>query len=384
MIIFAEINKTGESHIAVNVAMLEILYKQVGCSQVKIFSEKNHVLYLKNKNKAIENIDIKVIPVIEGRFFVWPLKVLLEFLALIKIFSEARNSKAKFVFISSIFSLSHLSFLIVRPFFKKIKVVIGIHGELQLIKSKSFKNKLLSFFLKLNLKKTSDSKTYFLVYSEMIKNNLCDTIPKIKNKIISIDHPYSYSNKDLIPKVIKPIQIGSIGVASKSKNTHLIFHLANALKKNINNGNVKFKVLGKSIPDILPYKNQYVDYNYIKSMIPEGEYQKQIESLSYLIFFYGNDLYSLSPSGVFFDAINNEKPIIALKSDLFNYYFNRFGNIGFLCDDIEEMIELIGVLSTNFSNQKYNLQIANIRKAKKCLDINIIKKTFWDTLNQLT
>lgn len=380
MIIFAEINKKGESHIAVNVAMLEILYKEVGCSQIKIYSEKNHLSYLKSKNKKISDIEAKIIRVIEGRFLVWPLKVLLEFLALVKIFSAARNNNVEFVFISSIFPLSHLAFLIVRPFFKKIKVVIGIHGELQLIKSKSFKNKLLSFFLKINLKKTSDSKTYFLVYSEMIKNNLCETIPKIKDKIISIDHPYSYSNKELIPEVIKPIQIGSIGIASKSKNTHLIFHLASALKKNINNGNVKFKILGKSIPDILPYKNKYVDYNYINTMIPEGEYHKQIESLSYFVFFYGNDLYSLSPSGVFFDAINNEKPIIALKNDLFNYYFNRFGDIGFLCEDIEEMIELIGVLSTNFSNQKYNLQIANIRKAKKNLNINTIKKTFWDTL----
>ncbi len=383
MIIFAEINKTSESHIAVNIAMLEILLKQVGCSQVKIFSEKNHLSYLKKRNKVIEDIDTRVISVIEGRFFFWPLKVLLEFLALIKIFSYARISKAKFVFISSIFPLSNLAFLIVRPFFKKIKVVIGIHGELQLIKSKSFKNKLLSFFLKLNLKKTSDSKTYFLVYSEMIKNNLCDIIPKIKNKIISIDHPYSYSNKELIREVIKPIQIGSIGIASKSKNTHLIFYLASALKNNINNGSVKFKILGKSIPDILPYKNHYVDYIYIKTMIPEVEYYKQIESLSYFIFFYGNDLYSLSTSGVFFDALDNEKPIIALKSDLFNYYFNRFGDIGYLCEDIEEMIELIGVLSTRFSNQKYNIQVENIRKAKKSLDINIIKKTFWDALYQL-
>jgi hypothetical protein len=215
----------------------------------------------------------------------------------------------------------------------------------------------------------------------MIKENLLKIIPEINNRLISIDHPYSYSYPGNYSILDRPIIFGSIGIASKVKNTHLIFQLAYNFRKFVKNGVVKFKILGKSISDILPFQNNYVDHNVSKVMIPNEEYYQNIKFVHYFVFFYGNDLYSLSPSGVFFDALEYEKPIIGIKNDMLTHYFKRFGEIGYLCENLEEMSSLINKIINDFPITDYESQVINIRNAKKRIEINVIKDGFWESIS---
>ncbi len=382
MIFFAEINKSKQSHLEINIAVLEILLKNDFHSKIRVYAEQKHLELLRNSNVIIDKLECRIIPVVEGAFVVWPIKFLLESISIFRILRVAKRENVQFVFISSMFPLAHFAYLIIRPFFKDVKVIIGLHGELQFIKRENpFKYKFLGFFLRLNLKNKYDKKTLFLVYSEMIKKNLLDEIPEVENKVFWIDHPYKYSFVPHKKKISFPLVIGSIGIASKTKNTHFIFKLSDILKDIVGNKNLKFKILGKSMKDILPFQNNNVEYTYQKVMIPKDEYQRDIQLLRYIIFFYDNNFYSLSPSGVFFDAVEFEKPIIALKSDLFIYYFERFGNIGYLCDSVEDMGILLRELVLNFSEDEYFIQIDNIRKIKTTINIENLSKIFWNNYN---
>jgi hypothetical protein len=267
MIFFAEINKKGENHIAINEALIKILLKDDKYFKLKVFSERKHLQCLQNRNDDFKKLDFKIIHTVEGRFFIWPIKILAEFISMYKIFAEAKEKNVEFVFFSSIFPLTHFSYLIIRPFFKNINVLIGLHGELQLIQSQKLRYKLLSFFLYLNLKRINDKKTSFVVFSTMIKKNIIKLYPENINRIISIDHPYNYSYSSNILINDKPIIIGSIGIASIVKRTHLIFQLAYNLRDFVRNGFVRFKILGKSNSDILPFQNNYVYHNFSKVMI---------------------------------------------------------------------------------------------------------------------
>jgi hypothetical protein len=379
MIFFAEINKSNESHLAINLAMLEILLKNDFYSKIRVYGERKHLELLRNRNVIIDKIEYKFIPVIEGGFLIWPMKLFLESISIFRILRDAKREKVHFVFISSMFPLAHFAYLLIRPFFKELKVIIGLHGELQYIKRENiFKYKFLGFFLRLSLKNKYDKKTLFLVYSGMIQKNLLEEIPEVKNKVFWIDHPYKYSVVPHENMISFPLVIGSIGIASKTKNTHFIFKLSDILEDIVVNKNLRFKILGKSMKDILPFQNNNVEYTYQNVMIPKDEYQRDIELLHYIIFFYDNNFYSLSPSGVFFDAVEFEKPIIALKSDLFIYYFERFGNIGYLCDSLEDISILLKELVINFPEDQYFIQIDNIRKIKKTIDIENLTKIFWN------
>jgi hypothetical protein len=57
-------------------------------------------------------------------------------------------------------------------------------------------------------------------------------------------------------------------------------------------------------------------------------------------------MYKYLASGAVFDAINAEKPIIALRNDYFEYLFSKFGAFGYLADSIDDMADIIrGLLS---------------------------------------
>jgi hypothetical protein len=384
MIIFAELNKSGFSHVSINRAMLEILLSRYNPEQIKIFAERNHANNILN-GKLINNVILtNSIHVVDGGYLLWPYKLLLDFFNLIKIFSAARKSKVDFIFIASIFPLSHFFFLMIRFFYKKTKVILCLHGELQHLLPRSFKDKILGYFLNINLKKSNDNNTVFMVYSEIIKTNLSILIPDILDRIIVIDHPYDYKYVKKCLKIMGPICIGSIGVASLSKKSHLIFDLAYNLKQYVEFGSIKFKIVGRLNSDISNFYNDYVTRVSNDNMLPVLEYHKEIESLDFFIFFYGNDLYSLSPSGVFFDAMEYEKPIIAIKNDFFNYYFERFGDIGYLSDNKADMGNLIAGLSQNFNTNKYNQQVKNIQKAKLFMSINTISIEFWKSYEHLS
>lgn len=376
MILFTETNKVGESHLALNSAMLEILNNVSDKSEVLVYGEERHLNFLKTKLRGNKKIKTEKIIVFEGSYLIWPIKILFEFYNLLAIFRKAKKCKVNLIFFSSIFPLSHASFLVIRLFFKKVYVLIGLHGELKMLKSNSIKDRFLSFFVKVNLRNLNDGNTFFVVYSDFIEINLVKLIPETKNRVISIDHPYQYTSNFQNFKLSKPIKIASIGIAAKVKNTHFIFELANMLKEQVINKLVVFQILGKSINDIIPYKNSYVEFERNNKMIEIDKYQDQIRGVDFFIFFYDNNLYSLSPSGVFFEALEFEKPIIALKNDMFVYYFKRFGDIGYLCDNLTEMAQIIFNILYEFDLKKYEIQMENIRKAKREMDIISVSTTF--------
>ncbi len=104
--------------------------------------------------------------------------------------------------------------------------------------------------------------------------------------------------------------------------------------------------------------------------MPRTDYENAISSLHYILFFYPNSMYRYIASGAFFDAISFEKPIIAIRNSFFEYYFNRYGEIGYLCDNLEEMSYYL----SNINHERYKLQLQNIKQAKKDLSLENISK----------
>ena len=61
------------------------------------------------------------------------------------------------------------------------------------------------------------------------------------------------------------------------------------------------------------------------------------------------------------------KPGIYLRNDYIEYYFSKMGNIGYLCDTYEELLEVIEKISLNFPEQEYKIQVLNIQNGRKLL-----------------
>jgi hypothetical protein len=205
-------------------------------------------------------------------------------------------------------------------------------------------------------------------------------------QLLCIDHPFNFTTdslKDFEIKSTKVLTFGTVGYSSKSKRSDFIFSLAKKLSQEIKAGKVAFNVVGKIEPDIFPYINDFV--NIISKDEPLSDYQfkKEVLKLDYILFFYDNDIYELSPSGVLFDAIECQKPILAFRNDILSFYFNKLGDIGYLCDDFDAMTSIIDRLINNFDLGEYEIKVDNLKKTKEMLNIGNLSVEFWQQYNFL-
>ncbi len=75
--------------------------------------------------------------------------------------------------------------------------------------------------------------------------------------------------------------------------------------------------------------------------VGRAEYVERLAGMHYVCMPYGAGHYRYSPSGVLADALALARPILAFDLPIFRDLFDRFGDIGHLCRNAEEMAELI-------------------------------------------
>ena len=81
-------------------------------------------------------------------------------------------------------------------------------------------------------------------------------------------------------------------------------------------------------------------------------------------------------TGIFLDAVKYLKPIIALKTDDLTHYFEKFGELGFLCESVEEMKQVILDIIQNPPLRDYSEQQARLLKAQEFLNHQHQKEAF--------
>lgn len=236
--------------------------------------------------------------------------------------------------------------LLLNRFFRK-KVVIMFHGELELLLNHprifkpSFMYKKIYQWSFRFLVKNSNIK--ILVLGKSIKKNLIILFPQIKDSLIFINHPIINSRKSnvLIRTKEHVLTIGAIGNLDEKKTLDNMVLVAKTFTDEIVNHKIIFKVIGKNPPN-------YVDkYDFIKwsgyNWLSREKFEKEIDSLDYILFLYPENSYKLTASGAVLDAIMYAKPIISLKNDFFNEMFKKC-KIGFMCSDINEVIDSINIV----------------------------------------
>lgn len=288
---------------------------------------------------------------------------------------------------NNIFSLLIINLL--NKYFKK-SILIFCHGEMEGLIESNLGNGLVSKFLNWNFKfffihkKISLSKNiYFSVFGNKIKDNLKSLIDENKHyNFISVDHPYLFDDESKFNLKNENLHFGSVGVFNKNKGANLflelIDHMPSAILYSVN-----FSIIGKIVD--IPFEeltNRNIKYlSQERNLITREIYDNKIEELDYILFFYDYKNYKITASGAIMDALNKEKPIIALKNDYFEYLFDTYGEFGYLFSSIEDMSigisKLVnGELSVqfNFNKIKNNFKPESIAKQlkKELIQVNLI------------
>ncbi len=224
----------------------------------------------------------------------------------------------------------------------------------------------------------------YLLLSENNRENLVRKYPKLKPFIDVIGLPYNfYPDYKYKPFKKGKVRFGIFGYTHKGKGGDLLFKIAREIRDVHNIDNAEFVLIGSI------YGNDIETNDYVKIIskdkpLSRNDFDKYAKEIDYAIYFYPSYSYQLTTSGAFFDAISYQKPLIVFKNNFFKQYFKLAGDIGYMCNDYQEMFETVKNISQNLPVKEYNAQKNNIKKIREMLSIDALadkaKKVFYKQL----
>lgn len=380
-----EANVSGNKHSMFNASFLKMLSIIAPKGKLFFYAEETHKNcikeFLKSDGDVLKLINFSIIKIVDKGRFLLPIKFIFEIYNTTRILFKYRKEDYLLI-LTSISQFSNFIIKLIKLFFPKTKMLFVIHGELEFIKKhdqQTFLLKLWGWFLKYSFKIKTDSNTFYLVLGDIIKTNMEKYNLVDLNKVLSIDHPCLYtSSAQKANKEKSILKIGAIGVASLQKKSQYIFDIGDKIIEK-GKSNIKLEIIGKILPNTYKYLREGVIYSTKNVMIDQKTFDKKIAQLDFSLFFYDNTYYELCASGAFFDALNHEIPMLGLKNDFFIYYFNKYGSMGYLFDDVNELIDFVIVYNKSH-DENYNSFIDNMKDAKNDLNISNLAIKFHDML----
>lgn len=169
----------------------------------------------------------------------------------------------------------------------------------------------------------------FLTYSPYCSGSLWN-IPS--EKMIFLHHPY-------IEKVVQrdnaiipdKIVVGIIG-ACANDNT---YRMLSALNRIQIKEKYEFWILSSN-------SNMFKGFSFVQrinSSFSRKELETILQKTHYLFFPYGTNEYTISASGVFWDAVSNKVPCLFYNNKYISYYQKY--NIGFQTNNLKELLQLL-------------------------------------------
>ena len=365
MIIVYEPECRGFAHEQVNAAIIKSLLEIY--SSVVFFADKDHadsvisIINSKNITQKLTVIETSIPK--RGSIF---LKQLFLHNRIIKsIYSYAIKNDIKDIIYLSVNEVNLITFKLFARIYRKINVQIFVHGILEALTSNSINIFDYKVLFKLFFKLKRPANLNYTVFSPHIIENIEKNYKSLADQISSVYHPYIYKereiNSELNPLDNKHLEtkFAVIGAFHMFKGADNIIEIANKIATK--NCSAKIDVIGyNQLEEICP--PNIISQNSSRRLTTK-EMHDLSEKTDYFIFAYPENMYNYMASGALFDAFYYSKPIIALKHPMFEYYFKKLGNIGYLCDNLDDMENRIIELY-NHHDKHYSTQVENIIKIK--------------------
>lgn len=359
MILYTDFLVSDEVHLEVNRGLIEIFFIIFPDLKHCLFSEKKHGEKVKSKLKNINQSKFKQINTLyinsKNRFIRSFNYTFIFVLNLIKLYIISKRNKPKLLIFLTLSPFQH--YLLHKIFPINQNCIILFHSELELLLKKNKKKLSQGYWFQ----KTYDlppNKPLYLVLGSPIKEQLYINSLFNKNKVIAINHPYDFSLLSTKSRKSDGIlRIGAIGQASSyKKNTHLMFELAKKVQQLIKTHKVELYIVGKIESNMSAYLNNLVIFNDRQDFLPSEEFNRQVNNLDCIVYFYTKNEYNLAASGALFDAIKFKKEILTLNNNFISYYVDKY-NIGKVFDTTDEMAYYINnchqKIKTNILKNNY-------------------------------
>jgi hypothetical protein len=208
-------------------------------------------------------------------------------------------------------------------------------------------------------------KVRFLVLENSIRAALAESLPTAAAVTDVLPLPINLTELALVEDVPleHPLRIGLVGQATEAKG--IAPFLALAREFGVSHADkVAFHVVGRAVPGDDMTRFASLAEPPPTSQLPRAEFLQRLGRLHYVCLPLQPGYYSLSASGALIDAITWLKPVIATPVPIVQDVFSQFGDIGYLCEDADEMRKVVAGLIGAPNPQRYASQVAAMRRAR--------------------
>jgi hypothetical protein len=112
-----------------------------------------------------------------------------------------------------------------------------------------------------------------------------------------------------------------------------------------------------------------INYQAVKGLsytvLPYSEYVRRAREVTYAVSFADPRHYRLVASASFLDALCYVKPGIYLRNPFIEHYFDRMGDIGYLCRSYGEVRDTLRSIVGRFPEERYQQQCQNILRGRR-------------------
>lgn len=203
----------------------------------------------------------------------------------------------------------------------------------------------------------------FVVLERHIAESITAIIPAVAPYIDVVRHPCAPVDIDWQghPLPGSRLRLGLLGIAGPAKGLDVFARLA----RQAASPSAEFRLIGKMQPgwhnlDLggisgpLPFSEQW---------LPRDVFESELAALHYVVLPYNLNYYAFAASGVLLDALAWRKPFIALRTPVLVELAGRFGDIGHICANEQEMLVTVRELQKGFDVQQYQTQRRNLDAA---------------------
>jgi len=201
-----------------------------------------------------------------------------------------------------------------------------------------------------------------VVLGERLRQDVVAAIPELDSTLRAITHPYVFTEAPRSSSQVEPSRLtfAFIGNATLSKGFDDFLSLAEQTA----NCDSQFELIGQLREDCSPLqarlKKQIEAGRFVSTAANErlatGQYRARLSAISYAVFPYRRLDYQYVASGAALDALWAAKPLIALRIPVFEELFDRLGDVGHLCTDLNHMRAVVNELSENPQPARYRAQ----------------------------
>jgi hypothetical protein len=281
-----------------------------------------------------------------------------EWMTFSRVAREATRARANRVVVTAAsYEGVHIARLVWGALRVPIPLVVVIHGVLS--------RQLASRATRWVMEQPWPRKVQFVVLGDDILQAAARIAPGLTRTTGSIEHPYCFDDVVDASLFSGPLRFGFLGLASRHKGYPEFVAIAEHTRRVT--PQAEFHLVGGLGPDCANVVTTAVKTHATgDQLLDRTTYARLATACQYLVYPFRVDAYTLTSSASFLDTLKFVRPVLALNGPPFVEHFRRFGDIGYLCDDLKHLQATIGDLASKpLDRDRYAAQQAALVAARR-------------------